>query len=132
MLKSQLAELKKEKKFWETNKNIDFDQVNMKVTLSDPFFKVGGDHVAYLEHSVMSRFSVFELEGFSSLRKEQRRKVHQTTKNLNILNTNGSLTEEFKKNLFPHSKNSSMVVRKPKDKISEGSVNDKYSFPKKM
>lgn len=55
MLKSQLAELKKEKKLWETTKNTDCDQTSLKVTITDPFFQIGGDHAFFVGHPTRSK-----------------------------------------------------------------------------
>ncbi|CAI2362640.1 unnamed protein product [Moneuplotes crassus] len=129
MLKAQLSELNKEKKLWESSKSLDYDQVSMKATLSDPFFKVGGDHVSYIEHSLQSKSFMLELGGQGSLKKAQKVKIHQTTKNLNLALVNGALVESFKKEIYPNPKNSTNVGKHVKNKRGSAGQSN-YGFPR--
>ncbi|CAI2366392.1 unnamed protein product [Moneuplotes crassus] len=104
MLKSQLAELKKEKKLWETTKNTDCDQTNLKVTLTDPFFQIGSDHAFFVGHPSRSKSFMMNDIGSGGLKKTQLMKVHQSSKNINFALINGDIVEKFKNDIYPSSK----------------------------
>ena len=109
---------------------MDYDEANMKVTLSDPFFKIGGDGMTYIHHSpVHSRGSMFNFETFKNLKTTQRAKVHQTMKNLDIWLVNGGLVDTFKKELFPKPEKT-IKMKKAKTPSTKGIMNTDYSFPK--
>ena len=115
------------------NRDVDYDELNMNVILSDPFFKVGWDDITYIQHTPQSRSSMFNFECFDNLKMKQKVKVHQTMKNINFLLINGELTETFKKEIFPKPDNAWVTTKNTKksESISKlKTINYEYKFPK--
>ena len=100
VLKNSVAELKKEKRFWELKREVESDEVGMNVSLSGPLFRLNHHHSFYRPNDMPALGVLTFPEGKrDGIYLKSHKDISQTLNTLSLLQTNGSLTEYFHKEI---------------------------------
>ena len=100
ILKNSIVELKKEKRFWELKRDIEIDEVGMNVSLTGPLFRLNHQQSFYRPNDVpVVGVMTFPEGKRDGIYLKSHKDVSQTMNSFNILQTNGTLTEYFHKEL---------------------------------